>query len=98
MLKKYLISDNVFWLCGKPGHRLHTNVLKTTRLVHMHLTMPQKAVHKSSKKTVFIPLLQPFLYTVFEQSYTTFTSVKSLVVHTIHRAYIYDNYSNKGIN
>jgi len=85
-------------LCGKPGHSLVTSLWSETVAIHMAPGSSQTVVHKLAKKPLFIPLLLSFLYTVYEQFYNITISVIPRLVHSMHRAYIYENNSKKGFN
>ncbi len=88
----------MFGPCGQPGHSLHTSLCVNSAAVHRAGIAPERAVHKLPSKPDLIPLSTLFLYTVYEQLLAVFASVNQTLVHTIHRAYIYETNSNKGIN
>ena len=98
MHNSYANPEFMYWNCGHPGQSLHTSVVVVVARIHKHTRQLKMAVHKLSDKPVFIPLPHSFLCTVYEQFYNTFISVNGALVHSMHRAYIYEYNSKKGIN
>ncbi len=85
------------YCCGRHAHNHRASVWVNYELINMAVVGGLGSVHNSPQQAGACTQTTQFLYTVCAQQKDFFQAVIKSFVHIIHRAYIYENKSYKGV-